>query len=298
MNVLIPKGLAHPAPEVRGAAINALCYFSEHLIPDIFEFHAVVIPSLMKYIGDLSPKVVSKALIAIDVFFDGMDQDDILLYLDVVIPRLNEVIASNQATPLMKAASISAIGSAAQVAEIKFEPYLAQVLPACQYLLEIPPSPESNTIRSENLNVLGKLANVFCKPDYPNHQTFYETYIMGTMEKVYGFLLNEQDPEIRESAFAFFYLIANAIGSKFEIVFDNLSPIVIKACQPKEASQKKKEISLDSDSEDDEDTGNVMAAKATEYDEKAAAIHALGELAKACPLKFTPYFEEAYRLLE
>lgn len=28
MNVLIPKGLAHEAPEVRGAAINALCYFS------------------------------------------------------------------------------------------------------------------------------------------------------------------------------------------------------------------------------------------------------------------------------
>jgi hypothetical protein len=120
MNVLIPKGLAHSAPEVRGAAINALCYFSEHLIPDIFEYHSVVIPSLMKYIGDLSPKVVSKALIAIDVFFDGMDQEDILLYLDVVIPRLNEVIASSNASPLMKAASISAIGSAVQVAELKF----------------------------------------------------------------------------------------------------------------------------------------------------------------------------------
>lgn len=36
MNVLIPKGLNHQAPEVRGAAINALCFFSEHLIPDIF----------------------------------------------------------------------------------------------------------------------------------------------------------------------------------------------------------------------------------------------------------------------
>jgi hypothetical protein len=106
MNVLIPKGLAHSAPE--------------HLIPDIFEYHSVVIPSLMKYIGDLSPKVVSKALIAIDVFFDGMDQEDILLYLDVVIPRLNEVIASSNASPLMKAASISAIGSAVQVAELKF----------------------------------------------------------------------------------------------------------------------------------------------------------------------------------
>ena len=116
MNVLIPKGLENQAPEVRGAAINALCYFSEHLIPDIFEYHSIVIPSLMKYIGDFSPKVVEKAIIAIDVFFDGMDQEDIMLYLDVVIPKMNEVIASPKATPLMRAASISAIGSAVQVA--------------------------------------------------------------------------------------------------------------------------------------------------------------------------------------
>ena len=78
----------------------------------------------MKYIGDFSPKVVEKAIIAIDVFFDGMDQEDILQYLDVVIPKMNEVIASPKATPLMRAASISAIGSAVQVAEQKFEPYL------------------------------------------------------------------------------------------------------------------------------------------------------------------------------
>ena len=41
----------------------------------------------------------------------------------------------------MKAASISAIGSAVQVAGIKFEPYLSQVIPAIQYLLQMPPSP-------------------------------------------------------------------------------------------------------------------------------------------------------------
>lgn len=151
----------------------------------------------MKYIGDLSPKVVTKALIAIDVFFDGMDQEDILLYLDVVIPRLNEVIGSEKASPLMKAASISAMGSAVQVAELKFEPYLSQVLPACQYLLQLPPSPEANTLRSENLAVMGKLANVFCKSDYANSEAFYRNYIMNTMETVYGFLLNEEDPEMR-----------------------------------------------------------------------------------------------------
>lgn len=120
MNVLIPRGLAHNAPEVRGAAINALCYFSEHLIPDIFDHHAVIIPAMLGHTADLSTKVVGKALIAIDVFFDGMEQDDIIQYLPAAIPRLIEVLGALNSTPLMKAASISAIGSAVYVAEQKF----------------------------------------------------------------------------------------------------------------------------------------------------------------------------------
>lgn len=72
MNVLIPRGLNHPAPEVRGAAINALSYFSEYLIPDIVSYHATIIPAMLKSFDDLSPKVAEKALIAVDVFFDNM----------------------------------------------------------------------------------------------------------------------------------------------------------------------------------------------------------------------------------
>lgn len=41
-----------------------------------------------------------------------------------------------------------------------------------------------------------------------------------------------------------------------------------------------------------------MDVKLTELDEKASAIHALGELAKACPVKFIPHFQEAYQILE
>lgn len=75
MNVLIPKGLNSPAPEVRGAAINALSYFSEYLIPDIVDYHATIIPSMISHIDDLSNKVAEKALIAIDVFFDNMEEE-------------------------------------------------------------------------------------------------------------------------------------------------------------------------------------------------------------------------------
>ena len=120
MNVLIPRGLQHEAPEVRGAAINALCFFSEHLIPDIFQYHSVIIPAMIKYIGDLSTKVIEKALIAIDIFLDGMEQEDIVQYLPVVVPKLIDVLLSDKSTSLMRAAAMSALGSAVTAAEDKF----------------------------------------------------------------------------------------------------------------------------------------------------------------------------------
>lgn len=44
-------------------------------------------------------------------------------------------------------------------------------------------------------------------------------------------------------------------------------PIVIKACQPKAPTQKNKDISLDSDSEEEEqELDNILNAKATEHD--------------------------------
>lgn len=118
MNQLIPLGLNHPAAEVRGAAINALCYFSEHLIPNIFEYHSLIIPALIKQVGDLSHKVAGKALVAMDVFFDGMEKEDIVKYLHITIPCFIQVLGSSSSTLLMKTASISAIGSAVFVSEV------------------------------------------------------------------------------------------------------------------------------------------------------------------------------------
>ena len=95
---------------------------------------------------------------------------------------------------------------------------------------------------------------------------------------------------MREASFAFFYLIANAIESQFETVFENIINEVLNACKLWEPEKKGKnnEFSLDSDSEEEMDA--LPTNKVTAYDEKAAAIHALGELAKACPLKFVPHF--------
>jgi len=58
------------------------------LIPEIVDYHATVIPAMMNYFSDMSTKVAEKALIATDVFFDNMDENDIKSYLPIVIPKL------------------------------------------------------------------------------------------------------------------------------------------------------------------------------------------------------------------
>lgn len=45
---------------------------------------------------------------------------------------------------------------------------------------------------------------------------------------------------MREASFAFFYLVANAIGNQFQTVFDNIIGEVINACKLWEPEKKKK----------------------------------------------------------
>ena len=52
---------------------------------------------------------------------------------------------------------------------------------------------------------------------------------MPIMETVYRMLSTENDPEVRESCFMFFYLIANATESQFDCVFDQIIPEVLKS---------------------------------------------------------------------
>lgn len=144
MNVLIPKGLVHEAPQVRGAAIAALCYFSEFLMPDIIDYHNNIVPTLMKYLNDLSHKVAEKALMALDVYIESLEAEQSNQYLPVIVPRLLEIIASDKSTIRMKSTSLGALGSLVVSSEDKFQPYLDAVCLVSNEILKLPPSPEIN----------------------------------------------------------------------------------------------------------------------------------------------------------
>lgn len=51
---------------------------------------------------------------------------------------------------------------------------------------------------------------------------------MPCLETIYNLLINVDDFEMREGCFSFFYNLANAIGSEFEMMFDKLIEFTLK----------------------------------------------------------------------
>ena len=77
---------------------------------------------MMNYIGDLSTKVAEQAIVALDIFFDNMEGEEIVGYLGIVVPKLTEVIVKSGSSLKMRRAAMSAIGGAVFAAGVTFEP--------------------------------------------------------------------------------------------------------------------------------------------------------------------------------
>lgn len=65
---------------------------------------------------------------------------------------------------------MSGIGTAIEVSKQLFEPYVPAVYGMCIDILKIAPSPQHNAVRAQNVQVLAKICNIFCKNDYVHRE--------------------------------------------------------------------------------------------------------------------------------
>ena len=65
---------------------------------------------MLQSFNDLSLKVAEKATFSIDIFCEAMDEE-IVPYLEVLIPMLNSIPYMQKASLMMKKAAISGIAS-------------------------------------------------------------------------------------------------------------------------------------------------------------------------------------------
>lgn len=197
--------------------------------------------------------------------------------------------------------AIMSIGSCVVSAQEHFKPYLSECL---QFLCKILQEKNEATflpVKSAAIQSLGKIFMVF----YFEESDLYTTTIMPAMENIYTTMVEVDDSEVREASLSFFYMLASAMGEDFAPVLQKITEFAFKIGESQKGVSyvdNNQEFSLDTDSEDEEDMDNKNASEVKVQmnflDEKAAAIHALGEFAQACPIQFKPYFPKVTTLLE
>jgi len=93
----IALGISQNSSKVRGAAITALGYLSEFLVPDIVDYHAIIIPILLKAFNEEDLKVAEKAVFSMDIFCENMEKE-IIPYLTTIMPCLAGLITNSRST--------------------------------------------------------------------------------------------------------------------------------------------------------------------------------------------------------
>jgi len=91
---LLLKGLQMENPLIRGVAIFTISNMAEFLNPEIFSYHQIFLPSLIKHLQDPNEKVVKQAMASIDLFSEYLE-NNIAQYIPTLIPAITQVINSN-----------------------------------------------------------------------------------------------------------------------------------------------------------------------------------------------------------
>ena len=201
----------------------------------------------------------------------------------------------------MKKMSIMSIGSCVTSAQEHFRPYLADCVQFMTQIIHSKSEQDFLTVQAAAIQSLGKIFKVF----YLEDSQMYTNFIMPCMDTIYKMMVNIDDSEIREASLSFFYLLASTMEAEFGSVLDKITEFAFQIAKSQKGVSyvdKEGEFSLDTDSDDEESmdhkNANEMKVHMNFLDEKAAAVHAIGEFAQACPVQFKPHFEKAIELLD
>ena len=143
---------------------------------------------------------------------------------------------------------------------------------------------------------VGQLASAVGKEKFP--QECIEVFTKYALE-----LLAMDKFEQREAAIAYFAEIARILKNEMAPIINVVLDEILKSCKseagmkPEIEPKPKEAFSLDSDSEEDEGELVGMDVDANFIDEKAAAVHALGNIGLFCSGLILPRLTEVIKVL-
>lgn len=290
-------GLKDTEPVVQLAALKCISQLTTDLQDEVAKFHEQYLPLIIDIIDSAKHIVIYKyATLALDGLLEFIAYDAIIKYLEPLMNKLFQMLDSQKSSKL-RAAIVSAIGSAAFAAGSAFVPYFKT---SVQYLEQFIQNSsqiegmseddiELRALTFENISTMGRAVRSAAFAE------FAEPLVNSAYEAI-----KTDSARLRESGYAFIANMAKVYGKEFAPFLKTIIPEIFKTLE-----QEEYQFNFDGDAEDlatfaddaDEDVQNKFTVNTGISYEKEVAAAALSELAIASKEHFLEYVEPSLKVL-
>jgi len=298
------EGAKSESEKLRNAALFAIGQFAEFLEPEICEKASEVMPVIFQALQrstSSNSMGISRAYYALENFVENLE-DELSPYLEELMNYLT--LRYQQGDAKEKVLVVSSLGAIGTAAKEKLMPYVDKILSILEGILSSC-TDEVEMIHTQAFDTLGVFVRILGKER--------QALVMDSMKLAIGVMSRDAvesiDPDLLRSMFGLCAAASSVLEEQMAQYLPSVVPVMLKAITKKNdvAALEQKltaDNGLDFDGNGDlEFTDEELYALGGGYlEEKADAVHALGEMAKYSKQAFLPYlqksFEEVYNLMD
>lgn len=316
LDTLLPLA-SDPAPPVREAVGYVLQNFSEHLSPRVVFFDKAILPAALAMLDDPVHTVVCRGCYVLDNFVSQLTEAGVAPFLEGLMVRLAGLLGRPASPPKVYECALDAMSSVVMVASRNVSPFVGGLMPG---LLSILSQTEPALLRSRAraTELAARVAVAVGKETFaPYTAACIQAAITGAdLDLV----------EMEEMAWLFFGLIAEALQGDMATLLPTLIPRLCHCVESSDGIEIRMRSNSDegglagvldglvsqdaeeeehgeggddaADDDDDDDAADAEYRVFTSVMEvKAAAVCALGRLARFVGEPYAAYFAPTFKTL-
>ncbi|XP_064638859.1 importin-5-like [Lineus longissimus] len=303
--------LMDPHPRVRYACCNALGQMSTDFGPMLQKnFHAKVVPGLIRVMDDPTPRVQAHAGAALVNFSEDCPKAVMAAYLDLIITKLEAILNHKirellvQGTKLVLEQVVTTLASVADTAEERFIHHYDRFMPSLKYIVQNATSEDYKLLRGKTIECISLIGLAVGKEKFMPDASEVMQLLLKTQVADVG-----EDGEMSEDDPQMSYMISawarmcKIMGQEFEQFLPLVMPSVLKAAsiKPEVALVDTEDVkAMENDAEwqfvtlGDQQKFGIRTAG---LDEKATACQMLVCYARELKTKFADYTEQVVQLM-
>ena len=225
--VVLPH-LADPHPRVRHAACNALGQMCTDFAPRLQEqYHKDILSKLIPVLDNSTCiRVQSYAAAVLVNFSEGVDKAIMVIYLDMIVPKLLNLM--NSPKQYAQEQAMTTLAQVADSAANEFKKFYSQLMPTLLNFLTAPASKETRLLKGKAIDCASLIALAVGKELFAPDAMNFINILQSTQQTV----ITSDDPQSSYLLTAW-ARVCKIMGAEFEPFLEYVIPPLVKSAQLK-----------------------------------------------------------------